>query len=238
GDLGVEEALAEAIQKRLNITTELYNPASTFGWDPDEGAAAAAFAASLGLVLGHAEEGAPHFDFLHPKRMISKTQERLKKTPIVAAIVVLFAAAAGVAFAQYTKPSREKLAALERSIQRLEEKRGENKKFLNLVAEVKGFDTEQHVWVDVLYEIFSLLPSNQEMVLTHVEMNQKEGRVTLKTRMKKHETATEVIRRLGEFRREDRDRPRFKISMGSQTEKKRDKYPFVQDLRIWILDDE
>ena len=50
GDVGIEERLAEAIQARLNITTELYNPATTFGWEPDEGAAASAFSATLGLV--------------------------------------------------------------------------------------------------------------------------------------------------------------------------------------------
>ena len=51
GDVGIEEALSDAIQSRLKVTTELYNPASSFGWEPDEGAGASAFAASLGLVL-------------------------------------------------------------------------------------------------------------------------------------------------------------------------------------------
>lgn len=31
GDVGVEEALAEAIQRRMDVTTEIYNPASAFG---------------------------------------------------------------------------------------------------------------------------------------------------------------------------------------------------------------
>ena len=42
GDLGVEESLAEAVHKKLGVTTELYNPASSFGWEPQEGAAASA----------------------------------------------------------------------------------------------------------------------------------------------------------------------------------------------------
>jgi hypothetical protein len=69
-------------------------------------------------------------------------------------------------------------------------------------------------------------------------MNQKGGRITLKTRAKRRDTATRVIQDLQEFRREGRDKPRFKVTMGPQAEKKAEKYPFAQDLRIDILDDE
>ncbi len=237
GDVGVEEALAEAIQNQLHLTTERYNPASTFGWEPDEGADASAFAASLGLVLGHAGDGTLHFDFLHPKKTVSATTQRLKKAPVVAAIVVLFVAAASVGFAQYTRADRQRLAQLEEDIRGLKTKRKENKKFLDVVKRVHGFDAKQHVWIDVLYDIFVLLPSNEEMVVRHLETNQKDGRITLKTRTKHRETAGEVIDELHAFRREWRDKPRFKVSMGPQTQKKRERYPFAQDLRIWILDD-
>ena len=239
GDLGVEDALAEAIQKRLNITTEIYNPASTFGWEPDEGAAAAAFAASLGLVLGHAEDGTLHFDFLHPKRSVSQTTERLKKAPMAAAVVLFFAAAVAVGFTGYTRADRKTLADLEEKIERLENRQRDFKKFLKLVDEdIEAFDAGQHVWVDVLYDVFSALPSNQEMLLGRMEMNQKDGRLALKTRAKQRDTAIDVIRRLNEFQREGRDLPRFKAGMGPQSEKKKDRYPFAQDLRITVLDDE
>jgi len=240
GDVGIEEALAEAIQKRLNITTEIYNPASTFGWTPDEGAGASAFAASLGLVLGHAQDGSLHFDFLHPKRTVSATQERLKKAPIAAAVVVLFAGAAAVGFAGYTKDDRQKLAQLEQDIRKLEDRRSDYKwlKFLDVAEQIREFDANQHVWIDVMYDVFSLLPDNEEMLVNRAEMNQKDGRITLKTRVKHRETPTEVIQALENFRREGREKPRFKVTMGPQTEKKREKYRFSQDLRIEIRDDE
>ncbi|UCC29724.1 MAG: pilus assembly protein PilM [Phycisphaerales bacterium] len=238
GDVGVEEALAEAIQKRLNITTEIYNPASTFGWKADEGAGASAFAASLGLVLGHAQDGSLHFDFLHPKRVVSATQQRLKKAPIAAAVVFLFAAAAAVGFAGYTKDDRQTLARLEQDIRTLEGRRSDNKKFLDVMEQIREFDANQHVWIDVMYDVFSLLPDNEEMLINRAEMNQKEGRITLKTRVKHRETPTEVIQALENFRREGRDKPRFKVTIGGQTEKKRERYPFSQDFRIEIRDDE
>jgi type IV pilus assembly protein PilM len=237
GDVGVEDALAEAIQKRLNLTTEMYNPAGTFGWAPDEGAGAAAFAASLGLVIGHVEDGAEQLNFLAPKKTVSATEQRLKKAPIAAAVVVLFAAAAAVAFAAYTKSDREQLAALEQRIDDLRERQGANKKFLEVVEEIEAFDEGQCVWVDLLYEVIALLPDNEELLVNNVDMNQKERRITLKTRAKRRETATEVIHGMEAYRRDGRDKQRFRVSMGPQTQR-RDEYPFSQDLRVWILDDE
>lgn len=242
GDVGVEEALAEAIQRRLDLNVELYNPAATFGWDPDEGAGASAFAASLGLVLGYSEDGALHFDFLHPKKTVSVTQERLRKAPMVAAVAALFLAAAGVALGYYTKKPREKLAWLEEKIETLRSRRSANKEFLSTIEEVRAFDEGQLVWVDELYDVISLLPENDELLVRHVDMQQEDGdergSMTLKTETKRRETATEVIRRLQEFRRPGRELPRFKVTMGPQTEKKQEKYPYSQELRIEILDDQ
>lgn len=238
GDLGIEETLAEAIQKRLGITTELYNPAASFGWEPDEGAGASAFASTLGLVVGHSYDRALHFDFLHPKKRVSQTQERLKKAPLVAAVAVLFVAAGGIAFAQFTAPYRKTLARIESSIQELEGKRGENKKFLEVMERIRAFDAEQHVWVDVLYDLFSALPTNEELVVNNLEMYQSESRLVLKTRTRNRDTATAAVRRLDEFRREGKDRPRFKTGIGPQTEKRGEKYAYVQDLRITVLRDD
>lgn len=237
GDVGVEEALAEAIQNRLDVTTQLYNPASTFGWEPDEGAEACAFAASLGLALGHEEDGTLHFDFLHPKRVVSAARKRLRKAPLAAAVGVVFVAAAGVGFAQYTKPGRQRMARLEAEIADLEEASKENKKFLDLVDRIVEFDEGQYVWVDVLYEIISLLPSNQELVIGHIELDQADREVTLKTRTNRSDTPTQIVRKLREYRREGRDGPCFEAEMGAMTEKKGEKYPYYQDIWITLKDD-
>jgi type IV pilus assembly protein PilM len=237
GDIGIEETLAEAIQKRLSVTTEMYNPASTFGWEPDEGARASAFAASLGLVLGHVDAELVHFDFLHPKKSITTTQRRLRTAPSVAAVFVLFLAASVVVFSGYTRPGRESLAGVEEQIAKLEDNVSSNNKFLMLVEEVRDSD-EQYVWVDVLHDIISSLPTNEELVITHLKMSQKEGRVTVKTKAKNRDTAMSAIRDLEMFRRPGREEPRFKVSMGQQTEKQEQDYPYLQDLRVRILKDE
>lgn len=236
GDLGVEEPLADAIQQRLQLTTEIYNPAATFGWEPDEGASAAAFAATLGLVLGQADDAVPQFDFLHPKRSVSKTEEKLRKAPMVAAVAALFALSGIVAFAQYTGPRRATLRRIEAKIAELEGKGDDYKKFLSLVDEVREFDSGQFVWVDVLYDILTALPTHEVMVVNRAEMNHKEGRVTLHTRSTKRDAAMEVVAALQSFTPpEDGMEYRFSASVGSQTEKPGEKYRYVQDLRIKIV---
>lgn len=238
GDIGIEEELGEAIQSRLGISTEIYNPASSFGWEPDEGAAASAFASTLGLVLGHVEAGGLHFDFLHPKRASSAAQRRWRKAPALVSIGVLFMAAAALGVTQYRKEDRQTLARIEAKIQELKGNETENKKFEALMRNLRAFDAGQHLWVDVLYEVFAQLPSNEQMVVHHIDMNQELGRVVLKTKTKDRDTPTEIIRKLHEFRREGRELPRFKATMGPQAEKKGEEYPFAQDLRVWVLNDE
>jgi hypothetical protein len=61
--------------------------------------------------------------------------------------------------------------------------------------------------------------------------------VTLKTKAIDRDTATEVIRKLHDFRREGTDLPRFEAAMAAQTHKPGEKYSFWQDLRITVLND-
>jgi hypothetical protein len=142
-----------------------------------------------------------------------------------------------VAFAQYTRPDRLRLANLQEEIKTLKGNEADYRKFLTFVEAVEKFDQDQHVWVDVLYDIFSVLPPNDEIVLTHLEMDQKEGRVTLKAKAIERDTATKVVRNLRDFRREGHDKQRFEAVVGPQTERKGEKYPFWQDFRITVLDD-
>ncbi|MFQ5412914.1 MAG: pilus assembly protein PilM [Phycisphaerae bacterium] len=237
GDVGIEDALGDAIQDRLHIPTERYNPARTFGWSPDEGAGAAAFASTLGLALGQVEVRALHFDFLHPKQAVSVARERLKKAPLAAGAVVLFVVAGVLGASAYTKPARDELARIEARIAELEAEQGEYTRFLKLMDTIEGFDTDQLIWVDVLYDIFSVLEDNKTLVLSQIEMNQKDQFVLLKTRTKDAHTATDVAKALQAFRREGCTKPRFKVIVGAQAEKRGQRYPYVQDLRIKVLND-
>ena len=235
GDTGVEERLAEVIAERLDITTEIYNPASTFGWGAEEGASAAAFTSSLGLVLGQVEEDIQRYDFLHPKQVVSQTQERLRKAPLVAAVVVLFIAVIPVFLYSYTAPSRNKLARVNQRIEELEGKENTYDKFLELVEELDRFDQGQYIWVDLLYQIMANLPSNEQLVLESVAMDLPKGEIRLKTRAKTSDIAHEVIATVGAYCPAGDADPLFRVDMGEQKENAGEVYPWSQDLVVALL---
>lgn len=241
GDLGVEDALSEAIQKRLGVSTEIYNPASSFGWEPDEGAAASAFAAPLGVILSLAREDKQHFDFLHPKRSESATQKKLRKAPLVATVALLFIAAAGVTVAKITQPDREELARIQQRIAELKSRESEQKKFVDLLHGKDGivpWDQKQLVWIDVLADALSVMPGIEQLVLEQIDLNQKEQAIKFKTKTKQRDTASKAVADLEAFRREGKSLPRFKASIGSSSEKSKESYPYKQDIEVTVLDDE
>jgi len=238
GDSGFEESLAEAMQKRLGIPAELYNPASSFGWEAQEGAAASAFSASLGLVLGHSEEEGLQFDFLHPKQMVSRAKARLKSMPSLAGLAAAFILVVVLGFVWKTAPARARLNELDKQVDELTTKKSEGKKLLDLMEIVHGFDDRQLVWVDVLSDVMSCLPGTKDLVLTQVDLLQKDGEVLLKTKAAARETAALVEQKLREFRREGHTQQRFEVTTGAQTEKRGEKYPYWQDFRVAVLNDE
>lgn len=237
GDQGIEEELCELLHKRFDAGSEVYNPASSFGWEPDEGASAAAFAATLGLVLGQSDESDQHFDFLHPKKTKSVAEARLKMAPLVAAVVSLFVLAGVVFGAKMTATKRHALERIKQEIEELKGDARQNKRFLKLVNEVRGFDENQYVWVDVLFDALHVFPPNDEMVIDGTTMSLKAPQLKLKTRTKTRELAQEVRDRLNNLRREGREGPRFRAQMGPQSQKAKNLYPFSQELELTILDD-
>jgi hypothetical protein len=179
-----------------------------------------------------------HFDFQHPKRRGLAKQERLRKAPALAAAIILLLLAPVIFATQYRRADRRELAALEEQIATLERNRQEWTNFTRFAKDQASFDAGQHVWVDVIFDVFSQLPSNEKLVVNQLELNQDKGAIKLNIKTKTRDEAVELWRKLEGFRREGRELPRFKVTLSAQTEKRGEEYPVVQDLGIRILDDE
>ena len=117
-------------------------------------------------------------------------------------------------------------------------KRSRYRKFLAIMEDVRDFDAGQHNWIDVLYDVFSMLPPHEEFVVNKMDIRREKDRIILNTQAKDRDVPVQLIRTLEAFRQEGKNEPRFKVSMGPQKEKKGERYPFVQDLRIRVLKDE
>lgn len=241
GDTGVEEALVEAVQHRMKVTAELYNPARSVGWTPDEGAGATAFASSIGLVLGQVSAEQPHIDFLHPKEAVSQARKHLRSAPLVAAVVALFLVAGTVVGYDLKKDDWARLVEIEEQIAELEAHKRDYKKFVKFVDEIRDFEEKQRIWVDVLHDVLDNIPDTKELVISEISMTHRgDGRIVFKTRATELGTARAAKTRLEAFRRGGRKKPRFRVEIGNQSQaggRSGSKYEYTQDLRILVLDD-
>lgn len=234
GASGVEEALADALRDRFDVTTELFNPAARLGWDADRGAAASGFAAALGLALGQTGEDLLQFDFLHPKRTVSTTEKQLKKLPMVAAVVLVFMLAGAVAYVRAIKPDRDRLKALEDQNDAYAGQIRDFEKFHKLIAQVDAFEEEQVIWIDELNDVLALLPDNQEMVLENIDLRQKDQLIKLKMNLKDRELGTQIVDDLEAFRVEGHENKYFEADLGS-TQTGRGDYPVSGSIDVNIV---
>jgi type IV pilus assembly protein PilM len=237
GDIGCEAELVSAVRSRLKLDAVQYSAEAVLG-NAEQGAAAAAYAATMGLLIGMAGETARSFDFLHPKQTVTAAKKRLMRAPRVAAVFVLFVTASVVGAVQFTSEDRARRAQLQKAIAELDEGRTDKDAFLRVVKTIRDFDRESPVWVDVMYDLVSALPSNRELVVESIDMDQNAASIVVKTRTKELTTAHKAVEELNKFRREGFAGQRFKARIrNSSSPDDREEYPYRQDLAVQILAD-
>lgn len=236
GSCDLEEALAEAIQKQYKISAQPYNPATCFGWDADRGAAAGAFASTLGLVLAQTEPAHGKFDFLHPKKPVTRAQRRIRRVPIVAATALVFLVAAGVFYFNYIKPQYDTRERLQEEIYEIKQTLAKHKDFERMVAAIQEYESQQIVWLDELYDMIGALPDNKKIVLKKIDMKQKTHSVKFPYRASDSNVASALVAALDAVRLDGETRPQFRASLGATSLKPGDQYSHHGSVEIKIVD--
>ncbi len=236
GTTEIEEALTEAIQKQYNITAQPYNPANCFGWDADRGAAAGGFAATLGLVLAQTQPEQLNFNFLDPKKTVSRAKRRIKRAPFVGAAAALLIAAGVLSYFQWVKPQYESRERLSAEIAAIQDELKNHREFIKVVKAVQDYEREQIVWLDELRDLVSVLPDQKQMVLTGLDMSQKEKRIKMPFKAKGPTVGKETLDALQAFRLPHVERQQFKALPGPTRVKAKQLYPHTGSLDITIVD--
>lgn len=235
GDRGVERYLAKEISARMRVPARVYNPAPSFGWSDEEGRAAAAYAATAGLVLSYDSDDTSRFDFLHPKRAVSRTEQKLKKAPVLAAIAALFIVAGVLVVEGFTREERAYREALEERIAELDTDMRDKRKFIEFVEGIRTFDRERLIWLDVLHDVVAALPDAKQIMLDEVRMYEDDRKVTLQTKTKSREVANELVDRLNALSETEGAPLRFRARIkGSTKPKEGEDYPFDQNVEIEV----
>jgi type IV pilus assembly protein PilM len=190
GASGIEPQLSQMLAARFAAHAELYSPERALDLTPQRAKELRGFSAVLGLAIEHGQKVLESFDFLHPKKHVSKRTIRLKKLPIAVATVLLFIASAVAFYVEYVRPKQQVFAEIEK---RVEPKRKALKDIEEFKAQVEALeswrDTEQY-WPEVLATLSENFPPDDEVLVTRLDFEQRskakaaarEGRMSARLR--------------------------------------------------------
>jgi len=235
GSVGIEQKLADALGARLQTTAVLYNPAAQFDWPEQRGEEARGFAAALGLAIGHADPDRLHFNFLDPKKSLTRTERRMRMAPAAGAAAALFVIAIIAFYFNYIRPKRAELAVLKAQARELREDLEDLEQFEETLAEVVSFEDEQVVWLDELDRIIALLPDAKDMVLKNLHMYQKGRRMTMQLEASDEGQISDLVARLKEFRPEGVETQYFEAQSGPTTRRGRGRYPVSGRIEVEVV---
>lgn len=208
GGTGVEAELAEALAARFAVQARLYLPDRALQLTPQRAKELRGFSVALGLAMGHGSPALRTFDFLHPKKVVSKRTLRLKKAPAAVLAAVLMIGSAVLAHGKWVVPQLDAVKALQAEVQNVEKREKPIRAFIKKVRAVEGWERSEQVWPEVLAVLTKVFPPETEACVTRFDgdtRSQRKGNVRVSTVSLKLRTAkmgginhvTESLRSLG-----------------------------------------
>jgi type IV pilus assembly protein PilM len=207
GASGLEPQLGQVLAARFATQAELYTPERALDLTAQRAKELRGFSAAIGLAMGSAQRGLAAFDFLHPKKPVSKRQVRLKKVPIAVATGLLFIGAGATSYAKFVLPKQEQIKVMD---ERIEPKRKQAKVVRDFKAQVETLeswrDSEQY-WPEVLIALTENFPPDDEAAVTRLDFESRpkprssgrESRMVARLRTASLGKVNEIITKLGEW---------------------------------------
>lgn len=193
GATGIEAELAESLAARFGVRAELFSPEGALDLPEQRAKELRGFSAVLGLAMGQGQEKIETFDFLNPKKPISKRKLRMKKVPVAIATAVFLIGAAFTFHLRFVKPEQDKLDKLMSSIRRDQKREKPIKAFTNQVEALENWVQSEQYWPEVLVALTNAFPPEREAYVTRLDFDIRSERrstkrtsyVTLKLRTSK-----------------------------------------------------
>lgn len=162
GATGIEPQLAEALAARFAARAELYTPERSLGLPPPRARELRGFSAAIGLALNHDAAPMASFDFLSPKKPVSRRTIRLKKVPVIAATILLFLASGIVFHVKFIRPRQLEVEELQLQADAKKEEEKKIVAFKDQVESLEEWMASEHVWPEVLVALSNGFPERKE----------------------------------------------------------------------------
>ena len=189
-------------------------------------------------MLGHAGEGGLHFDFLHPKKQEVPAQAKLKKVPLVAAVVALFAIAGGVFYWQGPAKGFARRHELEEQIREVEAEIKANKPFINMVEAAQEFEDQQIIWIDEVRNLVEQLPDSRKVVLEGLDLRQRDRTMKMEIRASDSLQGGKIVEKFGDLHPEGGKGRSYAATRGRTSLASKGKYRHQGTITVQIVGDQ
>ena len=180
GSSGFDDALAAKISKRFGVAAEAYNPDPILNPRHHQGEHAGAFAAAVGLGIGHASEDKLQFNFLAPKKPMGVAERRRRQMPLAGAIVAGVLLIVTLGYAVLVMPKQNKIKDLKRQITKLDRELKTYNEVKGIVEQVDRWQAVQVVWPDELKLLAEVLPDQQMAFLGGMGLLASRGEISFR----------------------------------------------------------
>ena len=206
GSSGIEPQLAQALAARFATRTELFAPEKALSLPAQRARELRGFSAAVGLAVGHGLTGLEQFDFLHPKKPVTKRQLRMKKVPVMVATAVLFIGAAFMFHMRFIAPKQQVVEELLDEISLKKKQERQIIDFKNKVDALEEWIDSEQYWPEVLVALTENFPDQKEAYATRIDLETRsagrskgrESVARLKFRTVSLGTVNTVAEKLGE----------------------------------------
>jgi type IV pilus assembly protein PilM len=240
GSTGIEAALAEGLQRRLNTSVELYDPGRALDLTPPRAKELRGFSAALGLAMGHEATGPSHFNFLQPKRAVTRQARRLRRLPATVGVALVLITAVVAIRWNVLRPKHQRIdalrtavAALSRDVQGFSKTRNQHTSGVRDLRErIEAVDQwmsgEGH-WLLELWSLVKAFPLDKEAYATKLVFVDQPPSVDMDLRTKHTGVITVLMDRLREAG--------FEATGGKSAESAgADEFMFTETIRISLRD--
>jgi type IV pilus assembly protein PilM len=169
GSTGLEPQLVGSLAARFAAQAGLYSPDRALSVTPQRAKELRGFSAAVGLALGHGGKGLSHFDFLSPKKPVSRRTMRLKKAPVAALAAVFFIAAGVTVHYRFTKPLKDACEPLAAEINAKREDEKAIRGFKKQVEALEAWQKSEQYWPELLVALTEVFPPERQAYVTRLD---------------------------------------------------------------------
>lgn len=179
GATGLESQLAESLAGRFAAPAQLFSPDRALGLTPQRARELRGFSAAIGLAMGQPLKGLKSFDFLHPKKPVSKRSLRMKRAPVAVFTAVLLVGAAVTFRVRFVGPEQDKVRDLEAVIRNDQKREKPIKEFTKKVEALEAWKDSEQRWPEILAVLTKAFPPAEEAFVTRLDFETRTKRKSL-----------------------------------------------------------